>query len=186
MKSQRVGVFETNSSSMHSLTIRKNNSKMFDKVLPLDSDGYYWPYFGCKYQFDCFPESYTRLDAKLDYVITLSFMMFQDNCENEQYRGKKRTIIRRTELNKIPDIAKIETLLKYNIRNFQGFKVKSKYFDTNGSNNMLDWFNYNGGINHYELESYGSLDMWLKSNHVTLENFLFNPYVCLNIDNDWN
>lgn len=182
MKSVRKGVFETNSSSSHSLTINKNTTGVYDFYLPLDKAGYYEPNFGANYNFSCEPCSYNRLVEKLEYLITLSFILYRDNVG---YNGITNVVKRKSDIGKIPDIKKIENMLKKSIRGFKGFKIYTKYFYMD-SDNISDWLCKDGGIDHQSTDDFVDLNSWLRYYHITIENFLFNPQVILNIGNDWS
>lgn len=54
------------------------------------------------------------------------------------------------------------------------------------SDNISDWLCKDGGIDHQSTDDFVDLNSWLRYYHITIENFLFNPQVILNIGNDWS
>lgn len=76
-------------------------------------------------------------------------------------------------------------MLKKSIRGFKGFKIYTKYFYMD-SDNISDWLCKDGGIDHQSTDDFVDLNSWLRYYHITIENFLFNPQVILNIGNDWS
>ena len=76
----RNGVFETNSSSVHTLSISKDG--MEESYLPVDSEGYILTDFG---SFGKDLQYYTTQEEKLSYLITCCYYLggwdtHMDNC----------------------------------------------------------------------------------------------------------
>ena len=88
----------------------------------------------------------------------------------------------------LPDIKKLERVCKKNIPGFTKFILNPKDFENFSDNGEL-WpnFDYNS-IYHYSYEDLSGIDDFLKKYKISIENFLFNPCVVLDIynDNDYN
>jgi len=128
----RTGMFETNSSSAHSITLA-DSSGIVNKLVSNCEDPEIYK-IDCSYSFDWGPNSHSSFDAKLAYLIL-------DNFNNDL----------------IIQAIQRHSSIKY-------LKIQ----------NVDD-----GAIDH---QSVGTSHDLLTVEDV--ENFLFNPYSTLNIDND--
>ena len=94
MKQIRRNVFETNSSSTHSISFSSKKKALEDSTLKIEDDGYIHTEFG---EFGWEIENYTRQEDKLQYLITMIACM--NGCNpmwNDESFDKFRTEI--TEL----------------------------------------------------------------------------------------
>lgn len=181
MKTIRNSVFETNSSSSHSISVRRNKSGHYDYKLNLNKSGFCILTFGCFHDFGWGPDKYNDLESKLNYLACLAVETYNRNMRER----KRKPITTPEEILNIPDMKKLYKLVKENVKDFRGFKVL---------NDFLYYVNYEGveipyyeparSIDHQSWEDYKDLNDWAKVNKITLENFLFNPYVELFISND--
>ena len=91
------------------------------------------------------------------------------------------------EIFNLPDIKKLERVCKKNIPGFTKFILNPEGFDNFDTGEL--WLNfYYTNIDHYSYEEFRNIDDFLKHHKVSIENFLFNPCVVLDIynDNDYN
>lgn len=180
MRVIRSGVFETNSSSSHSLSIKRNTNGVYDSYLSLNNQGLFTLTFGENYNFGWGYATYNSLTAKLNY---LACMVFETHSRLLRKNGRK-PITDYREVLKIKDIVRLSKLMEKTISGFRGFIVYPNIFGQytyEGSNKSIY---LTDSIDHQSWEDYDNIDEFLKSNKITLENFLFNPKVKLIIDND--
>lgn len=180
MKVIRNGVFETNSSSSHSISIKRNTKGVYDYYLPLNNMGLFELTFGESYDFGWGYANYNGLIAKLNY---LACMSFETHSRLLRKNGRK-PITDYKEVLKIRDMIKLSKLLEKTIPGFRGFIVYPNVFGQytyEGSNNSIYLVD---SIDHQSWEDYANIDEFLKANKITLENFLFNPKIRLVISND--
>ncbi len=166
---KRAGVFETNSSSMHSVSVRKSNP-YFDYDLEVDDyDDYVHSRFG-EYGWEI--ESYWEPYEKLSYALTMV-------AETEQYKSEE-------EFYKTKGFQDINNLIKEKC-NCEGVIIDCPGFELH----TYDWLgelrtymDHNGYIDHQSTEDYKSLEDFLNDWDVSLEEFIFNTEVILHTDND--
>lgn len=181
MKSIRNNVFETNSSSMHSISVKRNKSGHYDYRLELKKSGNFILTFGCFYEFGWGPARYNDLQAKLNYLACIAVETFNANA---RYRHRK-PITTPEEICQISDMKKLQKILREKVKDFRQFEIL---------NDFLYYVDYEGvetpyyeparSVDHQSWEDYKGLNDWAKQNNITLENFLFNPCVELFISND--
>lgn len=178
MKSIRMSVFETNSSSSHSLSIKRNRSGKYDYNVPLQQNGKCPLIFGRDYDFGWGDAVYRDTYAKLNYLACMAF-----ECHNQlMYKVGRERITQLDEVLHIKDFKKLSAVMKKNIKGFIGFSINSQDFGRfKTSSNGLYLCE---SIDHQSWEDYKNIDEFLDRNKITLENFLFNPYVVLVIGND--
>lgn len=157
MKRQiRKNAFETNSSSIHSLTVSKEGltetlqvDKKTNKVIT------HFGEFGWGY--DCFTDS----ETKLSYLVTMLVVTHSD-CNSIE------------ELCETNDFKKINNAVaKY--CNCDGILINEKITEEYG------WTKHRGYIDHQSIQGINSL---LQEYDCTIEEFLFDKGVILIIDND--
>ena len=157
MKRVRPGVFETNSSSTHSIKLIEGDTKVLSMISPNDEgvievmgDEFAWEY-----------ATYTDPRTKLSYLITF---IFED----------------------VPDNEDIESFLRNNDKQREYFdKVKRAVKEHTGSDlkvvkNTNSFFKY-GYVDHQS--AYIPHDI-LEGDIEGIKRFVFNPLVELIIDND--
>ena len=152
----RRSVFETNSSSVHSVTVvGSNNSEYNYRGLPVLSDGYVHTTGG---EFGWEVQTYSDPIHKLEYIVTMLHQVYRaDTCE---------ALMELAEFKELSDLIA-------NVCSCNGLLVDCKdgYWDM-------------GYIDHQSCEGYTNLDEFLDNYSVTLEEFIFNPNVQLHTDND--
>lgn len=187
MKSIRKDVFETNSSSTHSLVIKRNKSGVYDYNLPMNKNGLVPLVFGSCFDFGWGPAEYRDAYAKLNYLVCMAFQIYQ----MQAVEHNRPPLCRPTDILNIKDIKRIAKVISQKIPNFRGFFIGDmdefyvcKSYNENKPNElMIDSYN---SIDHQSCEDYMflNLDDYLKRNKITIENFIFNPRVILSISND--
>lgn len=161
MKKVRYNVFETNSSSMHSIIIGNLNLNLNIKNENvfrcfIDNEGILEIPLG---KFGWGVDWYTDPYTKLQYALT---MVYETETPYINNRGKNESAFYETSgYNEILDLLRSKCNVQHiNIRSFDGY------------------------IDHQSREDYHSLDDFLNEYDVILEDFIFNPNVILKIDND--
>lgn len=186
MRNVRDSVFETNSSSVHSLTIKRNKTGKYDYNLPMNKNGFVPLMFSSGFDFGWGPAEYRDTYSKLNYLACMAFQIYQ----MQTLRHNRQPLCSIPNVLKIKDIKKLERVISKKNPIFRGFfigdinvfYIAEDYYDR--SKQMLELYD---DIDHQSCEDkeyYLSIDDFLKENNITLENFLFNPYVVLNINND--
>lgn len=169
MKKIRRNVFETNSSSSHSVTIYKDrDSVTWHKSLDLDMnwDDRYEISFG---EFGWGPDTYCLPNNKLSYLVTMIAMTSGEYpwCCNE---SELKEIIERVENHEdfLELSESISSYLRSNGDYCKGLSIKVE----------------EGYIDHQSYEYYSNLQDFLDDYGVSAEEFVFNPAIVLEIDND--
>lgn len=185
MRIIRKSVFETNSSSSHSISVKRNKTGKYDYNLPKDKSNKIPLVFGVPYDFGWGVTLYNDSYTKLNYLICMAVETHQMNM-----RDLNRPLLKEPEeILNIKDVKKIAKVIKDKINWFNGFAIGGT---VNGIKFTWDdiFFNFEGelclekSIDHQSFESYRNIDEFLKYNKITIENFLFNPKVTLIISND--
>ena len=165
----RRGVFETNSSSTHSVTIREDIPSPALKVEDDNKVHAEFDEFGWEW------EHYFTAKSKLSYALT---MVVETECK-------------RREDNTIPNFFETEgfkainDLIKEKCK-CDGVTVDSeikvvRHMREDGEYTYID---HDGYIDHQSCEDYNSLQDFLDTYGVTLEQFIFDEHVILNTGND--
>lgn len=164
MKQIRRGVFETNSSSMHSLSIKKSNTY---GNLPVDEyENKVITHFG---EFGWGYDIYTDPENKLSYLVTMLVETHGDCYSME-------------ELYDTEDFRKINDVVA-EYCNCDGILIDEKLEQATSwdGKEKYEWNEHGGYIDHQSVESIdGLLDFY----GCTIEEFIFNEGVTLIIDND--
>ena len=178
MRAVRNNIFETNSSSTHSLSIKRNRTGKYDYSVPLMQNGKCLLIFGRNYDFGWGDALYNDTYAKLNYLACMAF-----ECHNQlMYKNKRERLKNIDDVLKIKDIQKLFNIMKKHIKGFTGFSISNQDFSRYmASSQELYLVN---SIDHQSWEDYKNIDEFLYKHKVTLENFLFNPSVKLVIGND--
>ena len=180
MRSIRNNVFETNSSSTHSLSIKRNKTGKYDYNLNMNNMGKIPLIFGRNSDFGWGEAVYNDSYTKLNYLACMAF-----ECHCQLLARNKRELIKNMEdVLKIKDIQKLANELKKNVKGFTGFTLNKVDFGAFQGGNYAGVLYLVNSIDHQSWEDYKSIDDFLKRYKITLENFLFNPSVKLVIGND--
>ena len=184
MKTIRNNVFETNSSSTHSLIIKRNMTKEYDYKVVMSKRGEVLLYYLQNINFGWGPAQYNDCNTKLNYLACLALECWQYTHSYEPEKLLKEP----KEIYNLPDIKKLERVCKKNIPGFTKFVFNPEGFDNFNDTGEL-WINFDyNSIDHYSYENFSGIDDFLKHHKISIENFLFNPCVVLDIynDNDYN
>ena len=128
-----------------------------------------------KFDFDWGYAEYRDAYAKLNYLACMAFQCYQEVMGEKGIRNI-------SDINKIPDIKKLYNFCKKYFPEFKGFTFLKKNLYINDEELISFYFAY--GIDHQSYEDFKSMSDFLKCNHISIENFVFNPNVVLVIDND--
>lgn len=165
----RKGIFETNSSSTHSVSI-EGDKKLDNPNLPVYCESNKVKSGFGKFGWEV--DSYADQETKLSYLLTMiaEVNKRKDNLcsfyELEDFKKVEDVIKKHCKCDGI-DIGKEPEIEKY------------KWYDG-------EYYSYNidGYIDHQSTETYHCLDDFLNDWGVTIEEFIFSPNVWLNTDND--
>ena len=163
MRQIRRGVFETNSSSSHSLTVKGKDYPLSESYLSVEDDGYVHASFG---EFGWGYDKLTGQDEKLSYLCTMAACADASMASNEDFYKNVGFIA-------INDVIKEKCACNGVIID----TPISRYVYDGGS-----WPEFEGGIDHQS--SYGSLQGFLDDYDVTIEQVIFSGGVEIIIDND--
>ena len=174
MKSIRQNVFETNSSSTHSLTLVSRSHK---NMYSLSENGYLEAGFG-DYYSECTYEDYYTVEDKLRFVLTLLASFYYEHKRNEYFkRTNKWQYIEYTtqkELKSMEEFKEIQKLVKKNIPNCKGLRFRKNSFNEKGE--------VVGGLDTHHHHECNNLNSYLKKNGITLEQFLFSPNIVIQMN----
>lgn len=165
MKTIRNNVFETNSSSSHSLCIGVNNELSPSYLLIDDVDNCIHIEFG---EFGWGYETITNQYDKLSYLVTMLVETEGNSC-------KSMIDLRNTE-----GFQSIEKVIKEYCE-CDGLIIDSDVHPATWNENYLD---HDGYIDHQSCEDYHTLQDFLDNLGITVEQFIFNSDIKLIIDND--
>ena len=185
MKKQiRRGVFETNSSSMHSLSIHRmgiDTPIKYDDIQ--DDDNMLHIKFG---EFGWGYERYSDSYHKLQYALTMVFATDARDavCADDFYNTEGFKVINELIKDKFNcDGIVIED--RFEIHSYYRRKwddEKRRWVED--KNDLYVYLTCDGYIDHQSCEDYSSLQDFLNSYGITLEDFIFDPGIELIIDND--
>lgn len=160
MKQIRRGVFETNSSSTHSVTV-DHSKGLSANYLYVSEDGYVHAEFG---EFDWEVWDYTDQETRLSYLLTMARCL--NGCNESCY----------------DDVTYEEDIKNFiETRDFARInEVVAEYANCKGL-----WLDPSGGyIDHQSHEDYRTLDDFLHEYNTDIKEFIFGAGVTLHIDND--
>ena len=169
MKRIRYNAFETNSSSHHSLIIKKPGIMRYGYLKPNRDDNLIHISFG---DFGWGIERYYDAATKLSYAATMV-------AETEKYWSED-------EFYETAGMKAINELIKEKC-NCDGVAIDFPYFHMESytwNNTTHHYMSHDGYIDHQSHEDYSSLQEFLDDWDITLERFIFDDNVCLLIDND--
>ena len=164
MKRQiRRNVFETNSSSVHSISISRSGT-IESSILSVNEDtnkiGVHFGEFGWGYdKLNCQSE-------KLSYLLTM--IAETETRKLEDFYNSKGFIKLNAEISQYCNCDGIEILDNMEINDWNG----GKYLDIDGY------------IDHQSSEDYSSLSDFLEQNNTNIIDYVFNNGVSMIIDND--
>lgn len=182
MKAIRSSVFETNSSSVHTVTVKRNMSKKYDYNLGLNRKGKFLIQFAYNYNFACGPAKYNDARAKINYLACLAVQTYEERC----FCKGKKGIQRPEDILGLTEIKRMERCIQKIIPGFAGFEILS----LNDKDRKLFYFTDSGFLLYYSIDhqafedDYESVEDFLKQNRVSMENFIFNPCVQIIIDRE--
>jgi hypothetical protein len=164
MRAARRSVFETNSSSTHSVTISKGGllttptlNKHGNKVVV---------YFG---QFGWGPGKLVSQKDKLSYLCTV--WVEKEGRINGFEKTKGYKLIDKA----IAEYCNCDGIVI-------GSRMSMSVAAPDGK--PYTYFDHEGYIDHQSLERYKDVEDFLKQNNTDVINFVFNPNIVVNIDND--
>ena len=174
MKSIRNNVFETNSSSTHSLTFVSKGSKIKYK---LSESGYLEAGFD-DYILESTYECYTTVEEKLRFVLTLLAGFYYEYKVKSHYQktGKFGYVgyTTKKELQSLDDYKEILKLVQEKIPNCKGLRFRKHSFNENGV--------VKGCMDTHHHQDCNSLKSYLKKNNITLEQLLFSPHIVIQMN----
>lgn len=166
----RYGMWETNSSSCHSVCISKHKLMNFAMPTPDPSDNFLHVTFG---EFGWEVHEYNDPLTKLKYALTMVAMVENPKNEDEFYETEGFKAIDEVVKNKL---------------NCNGVVVEDDFaiqrWESTRTGKYYEELEIDGYIDHQSCEDYNSLQDFLNDYDVTLEDFIFNSDVILKTDND--
>lgn len=183
MKQIRTQIFETNSSSSHSLNFRKKDPKLNyagldeyvkkDKKLHMKFGQFGWGY-------DEYEDAYN----KLSYLLTMII-------ETKKATFCRSGITSLDEYYNLDEFILVEAIITEHVKDCTGIIIDSKvefnpYDDPeiDINNKSRGYVSHDGYIDHQSCEYYGCLDDFLNDYETDIENFIFDENIQLIIDND--
>lgn len=161
MRQIREGIFETNSSSSHSVTVRRRTDMQINWYLNISADGYvHIPLdeFGWSYDGDLYNQ-----ERRLSYLLTMAAM--NEECTN-YWDGDESNDVCRSAFEETKIFQRIQNIVMSMCPN----KCNGIYID-----------DFGGYIDH---QSYMQVDEFLNDFGITMKEFIFGDNVDLIIDND--
>ena len=180
----RRGIFETNSSSTHSITMRREFDKP-QKDLVVSDDGYVHSKFG---DFEWEFARHTDSDIKLSYLLTMVFHINRDNLvESLKPIEKDKNYI--DSFYELDDFQLINDSVKRRC-DCSGIIIDSAIIcSSEYEHEYLHMYDEEChdpiyGIDHQSREDYSTLDEFLDQYEMSIGEFIFDPDRVLKIDND--
>ena len=157
MRQIRNGVFETNSSSVHSITVC--NKELEENRIPIDEDGYIHAYFS---EFGWDIDDYYDQESKLSYLLTMAAHL--NNCYPYCFAPQEQ-----------------EEIIEKFVQTDDFKRISSEIADyANCEGVILDLSE--GYIDHQSIYN-NSLDEFLEWNNTNIIDFVFGG-VIIHTDND--
>jgi len=186
MKQIRHNIFETNSSSTHSVSLT-NMSSDIPNFEQLDSyvdpaDHYIHIGFG---EFGWGYNEYVDAYTKLQYLLTM--ILETNKCDF----GKPIGIKSIEEFYLCDDFILLESIITEHVKDCKGINIidpdiKLNVCEIEGTDEVIQYVTHNGYIDHQSCENYNCLADFLNDFETTIEDFVFNENVMLLIDSDNN
>ncbi len=180
MKHQiRRGVFETNSSSTHSLTWSRKSQMAHSSCLKPNDDGYVEVTFG---EFGWAWDEYNDPIDKLSYIVT----MIAENLEYRMQDNPDEIIGTKEEFEQLPDFRKVSEVVA-NYCNCNGITLLNdidvRTIDYNGK--TYPTLEFDGYIDHQSCEDYRCIQDFLDDyGSPTLESYIFDYGISVRTGND--
>jgi len=180
----RHNVFETNSSSTHSVSISKklNGIDAPGDLVVSEEDNKVHARFG---EFGWEVRDYRQASTKLSYYLTMMYescVAYENSgCNRKEFFNVKSY----DDFRKIPYFIELETLIAC-LCECDGLEIdfdneSDKYKTSDGGRHL---WKTEGYIDHQSCEEYLNPREFLNEYGVTLEEFIFDPAVILHTDND--
>lgn len=186
MKQVRNSMFETNSSSTHSVALRKPNmeSKLTGSLTEYidPADNYIHVPFG---EFGWGYDEYEDAFTKLQYLLTMIAETARRDGWHPKYRNNE-------EFYMLDDFLLLESIVCEHTLGCKGICLASEiteciYDDiVDDEGNPYHGIDFDGYIDHQSHEDYNCLMDFLESWETTIEQFLFDENMRIIIDNDNN
>lgn len=183
MRQVREHIFETNSSSTHSVSIRVNKHPVYTCTLHeyLDKNDHklHMKFGEFGWGYDEYEDDYN----KLQYLLT----MIAEVHKNDFYHPDFTSL---EEYYMLDDFLLLESIVCDHIKECKGIVIESTIKDRSYSNvtdkdgNPCHMIDIEGYIDHQSCEDYYCLNDFLDDWDLTIEKFLFNDNVELIIDSD--
>lgn len=171
MKRQiRTGVFETNSSSCHSVSITRDKEITQIDTLEYTDDDKAIVHFG---EFGWGVDTFNDSSTKLNYLMTMAAETSKVPDSIEEFFDSE-------------DFHLIEDAVKSHNPDCEGIYLADEISIETFSYRDQEYkrLKFDGYIDHQSCEDYSSAKDFLDSYGITAEDFIFNPKVILHIDND--
>jgi len=168
MKKIRYNAFESNSSSSHSLLIKKPRRMNYECIKAEPYDNLVHIEFG---EFGWGIDTYYDAEIKLSYAATMVAETEEFNSEDEFYQT--------AGMKAINELVKEKCHCNGVVVDYPNFQIES--YTWNGE--TKHYMSHNGYIDHQSCD-YKSLQDFLDAWGITLERFIFDDNVGLLIDND--
>lgn len=186
----RIGVFETNSSSCHTVTIEKNragvnfnqleNIDPDDNLLHINLETFGWGY-----------EEIHDATRKLAYYICMiisTMNLWEDSWSATNSKDENFWYQRSKLLYNSYEFKEVENLIKERVSECDGIKIdnlyETRYNMGSKGKKPTTYYDYEYGIDHQSCEDYSNAHEFLDEHEISLEDFIFDPSVVLVIDND--
>jgi hypothetical protein len=170
MHTIRRGVFETNSSATHSVSlIRKQGINSVSRLL-IEEDNKIHVEFG---EFGWGYEKITDQIGKLSYLCTM--VIETEGNRNKEVRDNKTFI-------KLEGFKQIDKAIA-EYCNCDGIVIDTE-INIEKYNSGREYFTHEGYIDHQAYEEYSSLEDFLKEKGTTIIDFVFNDGIVIILDND--
>lgn len=168
MKKIRYDAFESNSSSSHSLLIRKPGRMNYERIKAEPYDNLVHIEFG---EFGWGIDTYYDTETKLSYAATMV-------AETEEF-GSEDEFYKTAGMKAINELIQDKCHCNGVCVDYPNFQLES--YTWNGE--TKHYLSHNGYIDH-QSSDYKSLQDFLNDWNITLERFIFDDNVGLLIDND--
>ena len=169
MKKIRYDAFENNSSSSHSLLIRKPGRMNYERIKAEPYDNIVHIGFG---EFGWGIDTYYDAETKLSYAVTMVAETEEFNSENEFYETDGMKAINELIQDKCHCNGVCVDYPNFHTESYNTWDGKTRHY-----------MSHNGYIDH-QSSDYDSLQDFLDTWDITLERFIFDNNVGLLIDND--
>ena len=167
----RSGVFETNSSSMHSVTVEKAENYDINPYVRTEDGIAHFNFGEYGWEYNRYNDPWNKIEYALTMVAeTEDYQSIQDFYETNGFKMIEDSVKKHTHCDKII------------VDNLNEIKV---HYYTNYKGEETCWVEHEGYIDHQSsTDSYLSLQEFLDDYGLTIDRFLFDRNVTLITDND--